>query len=107
MTTSISTQDQWQKTIADFQKSGLSGAAFCKAHDVVYANFNYWKKRFRTTARKKITPKPLTQVAMTHSLPSFLELSHKPLAKNVQDMPGAWHIVLKLGNGVELCLNPL
>ncbi|WP_424022317.1 IS66 family insertion sequence element accessory protein TnpA [Oceanisphaera pacifica] len=36
----------WQQHIAASETSNLSGAAFCKQHDLSYKQFNYWRKKF-------------------------------------------------------------
>src|SRR5690554_3262612 len=35
----------WQQYMVAWQGSGLSGAAFCKQHELNYAQFNYWRKK--------------------------------------------------------------
>jgi hypothetical protein len=47
--TSQDRQQFWQQHIGAWQASGLSGAAFCKQRDLNYAQFNYWRKKFRAT----------------------------------------------------------
>jgi len=37
-------REQWQQIIEQFQASGQSGAAFCKAHAIPYASFCQWKQ---------------------------------------------------------------
>lgn len=39
----------WQQHIAASEASNLSGAAFCKLHDLNYGQFNYWRKKFQQT----------------------------------------------------------
>ena len=34
----------WQIIISDWQASGLSGMAFCKANNHAYHKFSYWRK---------------------------------------------------------------
>ena len=38
-------QKQWQERFNNWKKSGLSGKAWCKEHQVNYAQFCYWKRR--------------------------------------------------------------
>ena len=40
----------WQQHMAAWQGSGLSGAAFCKQHELSYAQFNYWRKKLLASA---------------------------------------------------------
>ena len=39
----------WQQHITASEASSLSGAAFCKQHDLNYGQFNYWRKKFQQT----------------------------------------------------------
>ena len=41
-------QQFWQQHVAAWQTSDLSGAAFCKQHDLNYAQFNYWRRKFQS-----------------------------------------------------------
>ena len=40
-------QQFWQQHVDAWQASDLSGAAFCKQHDLNYAQFNYWRRKFQ------------------------------------------------------------
>ena len=40
----------WQQHMVAWQGSGLSGAAFCKQHELNYAQFNYWRKKLLASA---------------------------------------------------------
>jgi len=35
----------WQKTVSDWQASGLSGMAYCKQQALTYCRFVYWRKK--------------------------------------------------------------
>jgi hypothetical protein len=48
--TSQERQQFWQRHIGAWQATDLSGAAFCKQHDLNYAQFNYWRKKLLATA---------------------------------------------------------
>jgi hypothetical protein len=39
----IERTNHWQERIDRWQTSGLSGARFCKQHDINLAQFHYWK----------------------------------------------------------------
>jgi hypothetical protein len=41
-------QARWQQQIADWQQSGLSQAAYCDTHDLVYHQFTYWRRKLAT-----------------------------------------------------------
>ena len=86
------TPEQLQKLVMQFNQSSLSNAEFCKAHGLAYSSFYKWCKKYNAseTIPAKNTP-PSAQ---------FIDL--QALAAPHQ---GAWSIVLKLGNGVELLLS--
>ena len=46
-TQATSKSQQWKKAIAGWQRSGLSQQAYCTQHQLVYANFVYWRRRLR------------------------------------------------------------
>ena len=50
------TPDQWQAIIKQWQASGLSAAAFCQQHDVVYHNFLYWRRKLGKPVSHKLVP---------------------------------------------------
>ena len=50
------TQEQWQDIINQWQASGLTAAAFCQQHNVVYHNFLYWRKKLTRSASNKLVP---------------------------------------------------
>ena len=45
-------QQSWQETIAEWQDSGLSGAAFCKQQSLVYHRFVYWRRKLSVNAEQ-------------------------------------------------------
>jgi len=40
-------RDYWQSQIEAWQSSGQSQQAFCRVHDLKYAQFMYWRRKFR------------------------------------------------------------
>jgi hypothetical protein len=88
-------QSQWQQLIDQQLRSGLSGAAFCREHDVAYASFMGWRKR-------------LGDVEPPSSSPSFIELT-APVT-TTQNAPATASaqgscelcVELTLGPGIEL-----
>ena len=40
-------RDYWQSRIEAWQLSGQSQKAFCRAHDLNYPQFVYWRRKFR------------------------------------------------------------
>ena len=89
------TPEQWHTIIDDFSASPLSGAAFCKQHQIQYASFSKWRIKLLSSAK---TVQPTRQTSS-----SFIDLASLT-DQNTQDTM-TWHITLKLGNGVELVLS--
>ena len=77
----------WQTALTDWQASGLSGAAFCKAEALSYHRFVYWRGKLKTTGSRKDkqAPSGFTRVApmagsglrdgLTVSLPGGLSIT--------------------------------
>jgi len=38
-------QAEWRARIEAYQVSGLSGSQFCQAHDLIYHQFVYWRRK--------------------------------------------------------------
>lgn len=84
------TQDQWKALVEQWEKSNKSAREFCDEQGLGYASFCQWRKRL------KAIPRP----ASAEPEASFIDLA--ALSSSVN---GGWHIVLSLGNGVELKLS--
>lgn len=41
----------WQHTLGDWAASGLSGAAFCREHQLSYCQFVYWRRKLHARSR--------------------------------------------------------
>lgn len=41
-------QTHWHQWITRWQQSGQNQAAFCEAHDLVYHQFIYWRRKLAT-----------------------------------------------------------
>ena len=86
---------QWESLIEQWQQSSQSAVEFCRQQGIGYASFCAWRRR-------------LTQETASHprassaSSASFIDLSAlaTPLAGGT-----GWHIVLRLGQGIELRLS--
>lgn len=50
----------WQQQIKQWRGSGISGAQFCKEHDLIYNRFCYWRAKLK---RHVSTPRPVTPSA--------------------------------------------
>ena len=54
----------WQKTLSDWQESGVSGAAFCKQQSLSYHRFVYWRRKLNgSTNIKKALPSGFARAA--------------------------------------------
>ena len=84
-------QHQWQTLIDQYQSSGLSGSQFCQTHKIAYGSFCKWRQR--------LSP-PMAVPVAENELASFIDVS--ALAGSTGR---PWHITLKLGEGIELCLS--
>lgn len=85
------TQDQWKALVKQWQQSNQPARQFCNDQGLGYASFCQWRKRFKDTAAPG-SAEPESSFIDLASLGSF-------------PSSGAWHIVLSLGNGVELKLS--
>jgi len=45
----------WQQQLDDWQRSGLSGAAFCKRQTLSYHRFIYWRHKLTGSAKEAET----------------------------------------------------
>lgn len=79
---------QWQGIVSLWQQSGESARHFCTRQSISYASFCRWRKRLGLSEQ---------QAAPTAD---FVDL-----ATLAAGSASTWHIVLSLGNGVELTLS--
>ena len=90
------TPSQWQSLVEQQEQSDLSVPQFCSEYSISSASFYKWRQRLATSEPS----------AATEPAPSFIDLSTLASSRDHQhesDKP--WHIVLSLGNGVELRLS--
>ena len=80
----------WEKTVAEFHQSTLSGAAFCKQQGIAYASFCKWRHKLQSSAAQPEKP----------TAPAFIDIQSITQSKNQP-----WRIVLKLDDGIELILS--
>lgn len=81
---------QWQQLIDLWHTSELSIAEFCQTHQLSTMSFYKWRQRLAEQTEK----------APVHQSTQFIDLSAFAHQDNAR-----WHIVLSLGNGVELTLS--
>lgn len=93
--TTRKTPEQWQSLVTQQKKSGQTARKFCTEQNISYASFCQWRKRL---AENEPRHKPALSAE-----PSFIDLS--ALGTDGTRQEGGWHIVLSLGNGVELRLS--
>lgn len=43
----VSKEQRWRQVFADWQKTGLSGAEYCRQNDIIYTQFQDWRKQVR------------------------------------------------------------
>ncbi|PSF11950.1 IS66 family insertion sequence hypothetical protein [Marinobacter fuscus] len=89
------TLEQWQALVDQQRASDLTAPQFCKKEKIGYASFCNWRKR--PSADQS------TDNSTGSDEASFLDLSSL-MGNSPSSVPG-WHIVLSLGNGVELRLS--
>jgi putative transposase len=87
------TQDQWKTLVEQWQQSGQSARQFCEERNLGYASFCQWRKRLI---------KDLPESSRQDSDAPFIDLASLTSSSNFN---GGWHIVLSLGNGIELKLS--
>lgn len=63
-------QQFWQQHVNAWQASDLSGAAFCKQHDLNYAQFNYWRKKLQVNNEAVEKPAGFAQVTQLAASPN-------------------------------------
>jgi hypothetical protein len=85
---------EWQALISEWQASGLSAPAFCEQQSIGYASFCQWRQRLRSA---DIVDEPAVSAS------TFIDL--RALSAGNAALGQGWHIVLSLGNGVELRLS--
>jgi len=81
---------QWQQLINLWHTSELSITEFCQTYQLSTMSFYKWRQRLS----------PQTEQVPVHQDTQFIDLSALAHHGNAR-----WHIVLSLGNGVELTLN--
>lgn len=83
---------QWQQLIDLWHTSELSITEFCQTHQLSTMSFYKWRQRLASHTEQA--------QANVHQDTQFIDLSAFAYQGNTR-----WHIVLSLGNGVELTLS--
>lgn len=91
MSRTYRTSTDWQALINAWESSTLSAHRFCEQQGIGYASFCQWRKRLKAAA----------EVAVPAA--TFIDLG--ALSASAPRHGQGWHIVLSLGNGVELRLS--
>jgi hypothetical protein len=58
----------WEKTVAEFNQSALSGSAFCKQQGIAYASFCKWRQKLQ----------PSTPGSKPLATPAFIDIRAPP-----------------------------
>lgn len=90
------TPAQWQALVNQQEQSGLSIPQFCSEHSISSPSLYKWRQRLSM-------PEPSSTSEPTPSFIDLSTLSSNHDHQSESDKP--WHIVLSLGNGVELRLS--
>lgn len=90
------TQAQWKDIIEQQQQSDLTIQQFCTEHAINPASFYQWRHRMAE-------PQPAQDAENPSSFIDLSALSSDRTRHSNPEKP--WHIVLSLGNGVELRLS--
>lgn len=77
----------WKQQVSTWQSSGLSQAAFCEKHELVYHRFIYWKSKFTN-----LNPRPASLAAR----PGFVKVHQVSYEETHSDLS------LTLPNGMVL-----
>lgn len=93
-------QNHWQQLVDKHTHSGLSGAQFCREHQVAYASFMNWRKRLGDATAQPDGELKRTFVELTSPVP-IPEGSHVESAVDCA-LASPVCIELTLGAGIEL-----
>ena len=97
-------RSEWEQLIQAYNASGLGSKQFCLANDLGYASFCQWRRRLSdevTTSQGSDSNEAISSSFI--DIGALSPMSHGPAESSHSS--ASWRIVLKLGNGVELCLN--
>lgn len=91
------------------RQSGLSAAAFCREHDLVYQTFVGWRRRVEAGSRPDAIAAPRSSASSSAAVPEFIELGVAHGAHADADAPNTahtaeWLVELDLGDGLTLRL---
>jgi len=79
----------WQKRIDACTESGLSAAAWCRNHQIVYSQFIYWRCRLQKNNTLALTRDSFVELDHPSSLDSGLSIQYEgiklSLAKNFDE----------------------
>ena len=89
-------QGHWQQLVDSQAQSGLSGAQFCREHQVAYASFMSWRKRLQNVSMQPSIASERTFVELTGPSP-IPEISHADAVPESRLC-----VELTLGAGIEL-----
>ena len=79
-------ETEWVELMAAYEAGDLPQREFCKAHDVTYSSFGYWRRRLRSESAPS---------AFGSSPAPLMELSPLALGDSIE-----WRVELELGCGL-------
>jgi len=85
----------WQHHIDGWQASGLSGANYCRQHQLTYHCFIYWRRKFSSTAEPFVPADSATQ-----ALSAFVAVQPQHVAEVTEVNRADLHLCLP--NGLEI-----
>ena len=85
----------WQHHINAWQSSDLSGADYCRQHQLAYHCFVYWRRKFANTTEQQV---PMDSDTQARS--AFVTVQPQPIT-SVTAVNGA-DLHLRLPNGLEI-----
>jgi hypothetical protein len=85
-TRDLSKETYWRRELADWEKTGLSGAAYCRKRGIPYQQFKDWQKRLRkldankTPVRMDLSTKQCSAASARMLADKFKTASEPPSA---------------------------
>lgn len=63
--------DDWRSHIEAWEATGLSQMGYCRANDLSYSQFIYWRRKLRPPEQSSPAQGPGGFVPVTHALPAM------------------------------------
>jgi hypothetical protein len=102
----------WRAVFADWEPTGLSGAAYCRQHELSYVQFKSWQKKFRKrdaaavlsqgSTRRRAQPGELASPRDVSDSVEFAEVKLRDSDKQLPAKEGPAAIEILLRSGTQL-----